>query len=61
MLSDGFQTIWIGREHFENNVFKACILMVFETIGNYRNVFENIVSKACIPTVFKRVGTAEIF
>jgi len=42
-------------EHFENNVSKACILMVFETIWNCRESNENNVSKACILTLFETI------
>ena len=36
-----FETIWNCRELDENNLSKACILMVSETISNYREIDEN--------------------
>jgi len=36
------------RKKNENDVYKACILAVFETIWNCREKNENNVSKACI-------------
>ena len=39
----------------ENNAFKACILMVYESIWNCRKVIENNVSKACIIAVFETI------
>ena len=47
-----------GRATNENNVSKACILMVFKTIQNHRNIFENNVSKT-VWHYLKRFGTAE--
>ena len=46
---------WHSQRDFENNVSKACIMMVFETIWNCRQHIENNVSKACILTVFEMI------
>ena len=48
MHSGVLEKIQNQRNLFENNVSKACILMVFKTIWNCREHFENNVSKACI-------------
>ena len=50
-----FKTIWNCREHFENNVFKACALKVFEAIWNFRKIIENNVSKVCIIALFETI------
>jgi len=43
----------LGNADFLNNVYKTCILMIFETIWNCREKYENNVYKACTLTVFE--------
>ena len=58
MHFDNIETIWNCRKPFENNVSKACILMIFEAIGTAEKKC-NKDSKLCIVTVLKRFGTAQ--
>ena len=61
MHSNGIvETIWNCREHFKNNVSKACTLVLFETSWNCREKNENNVSKECILTLFETIGKCRI-
>jgi len=54
-----FETIWNCREHFENNVFKACALKVFETIWDCREKMKTMSLKHVFCRYLNQFGTAE--
>ena len=45
----------------ENDVPKACIVVVFQTIWNCKEIDESNVSKACILTGFETIWTSDFF
>jgi len=54
-----FISIWNWRDHFENNVFKACALKVYETIWNCRENMKTMSLKHAFWWYLKQFGTVE--